>query len=152
MDRESWSNDKRGMDIPLSSRNSRTNSPVRRLSTAQGGTSVMPSGLPTLDPDDLPPSDDELGHATLTEGLKRLAVEPLDRRFHGKSSGVMLVQAAMNLKREFSGLSTAKDLLIPPTRRPEFWAPHPVCLSRFNNQFFILNTLVSSGRLSQRSI
>lgn len=87
----------------------------------------MSGGIPGLvDLSELPPSDDEMGNATLTEGLKRLAVEPLDRRFHGKSSGVMLVQAAMNLKREISGVDAPKDLIIASTRRPEFWAPHPV--------------------------
>ena len=79
-----------------------------------------------VDPDDLAPSDDELAHSTLAEGLKRLAVEPLDQRFHGKSSGVMLVQAAMNLKREFAGTTGGKEDLLPSTRRPHLWSPHPV--------------------------
>ena len=55
------------------------------MSTNNGGAS-------NIDPEDLAPSDDELGGpATLAEGLKRLAVEPLDRRFHGKSSGLKLL-------------------------------------------------------------
>ena len=111
-------------DAASKARGSRGSSPTRRLTTSAAPVANAMS-LPT-DPDDLVPSDDELGHATLTEGLKRLAVEPLDRRFHGKSSGVMLVQAAMNLKKEFSGADQPNDLLVPPTRRPEFWAPHPV--------------------------
>lgn len=102
----------------MPSRSSRPTSPVRGL------TQSLKPPIP-VDPDDLQPSDDELAHSTLAEGLKRLAVEPLDARFHGKSSGIMLVQAAMNLKQEFDGSSKNFDLL-PPTRRPEFWAPHPV--------------------------
>lgn len=122
IDRESWI-DKRPM-TDLTSRGSRGASPTRRLTTSAAPIAgAIP--LPT-DSEDLVPSDDEIGHATLTEGLKRLAVEPLDRRFHGKSSGVMLVQAAMNLKKEFSGADQPKDLIVPPTRRAEFWAPHPV--------------------------
>lgn len=95
---------------------------------------VVPSGPPLTgdisagcyNDDDFAASEDELGTGTLAEGLKRLAVDPLDRRFHGKSSGVMLVQTAMNLKQEFSGGEVRKSLMIPPTRRPEFWSPHPV--------------------------
>lgn len=120
IDRESWPNDKRSLDI-MPSRASRQNSPARRLSTCHlsGGNSVPPS----VDPDDLAPSDDEPGSLTVTEGLKRLAMDPLDRRFHGKSSGVMLIQAAMDLKREHYGLDPAKNC-IPATRRSDFWSPH----------------------------
>lgn len=102
--------------------------PTPFQSAARLSTTAWPAGGPSqnINPGDLSPSDDELGNATLTEGLKRLAVEPLDRRFHGKSSGVMLVQAAMNLKRESSGIGSSKDILPAPSRRPEFWSPHPV--------------------------
>ncbi|THH04869.1 hypothetical protein EW145_g5209 [Phellinidium pouzarii] len=123
IDRDSWSNDKRPLNNMMASRESRQNSPNRRLPPSGVVASSGPS--PFCDPDDLAPSDDELVHSTLTEGLKRLAVDPLDRRFHGKSSGVMLVQAAMNLKQEFSGSDSLKGQLIPPTRRTELWSPHP---------------------------
>ncbi|KAI5115861.1 hypothetical protein M0805_001580 [Coniferiporia weirii] len=122
IDRDNWPNDKRSLDSVMPSRGSRQSSPGHRLSAT-----TLPSAgghpLP-LDPDDLAPSDDDLTHGTLTEGLKRLAMDPLDRHFHGKSSGVMLVQAAMNLKQEFSGTSTPPDNRFP-ARRSEIWSPHP---------------------------
>lgn len=128
IDRENWHNERRQSDRAgfSSARASRQGSPTRRLATSATPTMATPA---SIDPDDLVPSDDEIGHATLTEGLKRLALQPHDRRFHGKSSGVTLVQAAMNLKREFSGNDQPRDLLVPPNRRTQFWSPHPVSQS-----------------------
>lgn len=73
--------------------------------------------------EDIPASDEEFMHVTLAEGLKHLTVNVNDRRFHGKSSGIMLVQAAMDFKREYSG-GGDEDALgssIPDSRREEFW-------------------------------
>lgn len=120
-------------------------------SAARLATTAWPTGGPShVDQGDLSASDDELGNATITEGIRRLAVEPLDRRFFGKSSGVMLVQAAMNLKRASFGIDSSKDLLPIPSRRPEFWCPHPV---RIHNSFGAcrgLNYLLSKSRSMPR--
>jgi hypothetical protein len=124
VDRETWSADGKRVHQEASKHLSRHPSPSNRLATSATPTNgAVPA---PVDPDELVPSDDELGHTTLTEGLKRLAVEPLDRRFHGKSSGVMLVQAAMNLKKVVMGANQPDHLLVPPTRRMEFWLPRPV--------------------------
>ena len=129
IDRDTWNTDKRGLDI-LPSHTSRQTSPSRSSKLNTSSLSSANNGVPSTHDDDLPPSDDELaGPATLAEGLKRLAVEPLDRRFHGKSSGVMLVQAALNLKKEYSGTDQPARLDIPHTRRADFWAPQSVSYS-----------------------
>lgn len=119
---ERWQSDRAGFS---SAHASRQDSPTRRLTTS--ATPAMATSL-SIDPDDLAVSDDELGYTLLTEDLERLSLKSLDGRFRGKSSGVTLVQAAMNLKREFSGsaLDTSREILVPPNRRMEFWSPHPV--------------------------
>lgn len=119
IDRESWSGDKRPLDI-MPAGISRTTSPVRNIPRAPDSKPPIP-----VDLDDLQPSDDEMAHGTLAEGLKRLAVEPLDPRFLGKSSGAMLIRAAMNMKRELDGAPSTKSFhdLLPPQRRLEFWSP-----------------------------
>ena len=129
LDRDTWAVETKRPQ-PDTKRLSRHCSPSNKLTTTATPTSgTVPA---SVDPDELVPSDDELGHTTLTEGLKRLAVEPLDRRFHGKSSGVMLVQAAMNLKKVVMGADQPDHLLVPPTRRMEFWLPRPVsCVISF---------------------
>ncbi|KAL5525563.1 hypothetical protein ACEPAG_6899 [Sanghuangporus baumii] len=121
IDRDSWAHDKRSSLDIMPSRANRTDSPSRRFSYSLAGDNVTPT---SVDPDELLPSDDEIGHTSITEGIKRLSMDPLDRRFHGKSSGVMLVQTALNLKREFAGLDSTNNLL-PTSRRQEFWSPHP---------------------------
>lgn len=125
VDKDLWSLDSKRpqQDASVNRLNCHDSSSGRLSTSATPTGSVVPA---PVDPDELVPSDDELGHTTLTEGLKRLAVEPLDRRFHGKSSGVMLVQAAMNLKKVVLGSNQPDHLLVPPTRRMEFWLPRPV--------------------------
>lgn len=125
IDRDSWGHDKRSSLDIMPPRASRGGSPSRGFSTYSTSGDNLP--LPSVDPDDLVPSDDEIGQSHITEGIKRMAMDPLDRRFHGKSSGIVLVQTAMNLKREFAGVGGTKTTNIPPaTRRQEFWSPHPV--------------------------
>lgn len=127
----------------MPARSSRPNSPIRRIPPP---TSVKPP-IP-VDLDDLQPSDDELAHSTLAEGLKRLAVEPMDARFLGKSSGAMLVQAAMNMKRELDGAPEAKSAydLLPSSRRQQLWAPLPVSIIReLAAIVFPTNSLASVG-------
>ncbi|PCH39377.1 hypothetical protein WOLCODRAFT_29517 [Wolfiporia cocos MD-104 SS10] len=64
----------------------------------------QPTILPT-DPDDLEPSDDEvMAHHRLVQNLKRMKLNPSSMRFFGKSSSIMFIQTAMDLKREYSGL------------------------------------------------
>ncbi|KAJ7497597.1 putative fungal-specific transcription factor [Mycena latifolia] len=66
------------------------------------------------------PRNDE---AQLTGAMKKLTLNPEKNRFFGKSSGVQLVQTALNFKRHVSGLPNT-----PPTlanRRKQFWEPVP---------------------------
>ncbi|KAF9507697.1 hypothetical protein BS47DRAFT_1377865 [Hydnum rufescens UP504] len=67
--------------------------------------------------------DDELQRTQLsdvvTEGMRDLSLQNgYLHRFHGKSSGLMLVQAAKDLKKQYGGDSGSSSL-----RREEFWTP-----------------------------
>lgn len=48
-------------------------------------------------------SDDESVLPPLSEGIQKLSVSSMDRRFHGKSSGLVLVRTAMDMRREVTG-------------------------------------------------
>ncbi|KZP00590.1 hypothetical protein CALVIDRAFT_533589 [Calocera viscosa TUFC12733] len=95
-----------------------------------------PAGIPlpvNPDPreDDLYSSDDDLIiQGPLTERMKNLDLMASQRRYHGKSSGFMLVAAARDLKREYTGGAPSPvDMEMPieanlRNRRPEFWQPY----------------------------
>ncbi len=122
VDRDNWPNERDKQMLQNDSNAAAM--PNTFQSAARLGTTAWPTGGPShVDQGDLSASDDELGNATITEGIRRLAVEPLDRRFFGKSSGVMLVQAAMNLKRASFGIDSSKDLLRYPRGAPSSGAP-----------------------------
>ena len=68
--------------------------------------------------------DDE--RIDLNMEFERLHIDPHEYRFFGKSSGVMLIQTALELKNEYTGQDTEpKKALICP-KRPEYWAIQPV--------------------------
>lgn len=69
--------------------------------------------------------------SVISDNLERLALSPSEYRFFGKSSGTMLIQAAMELKQEYSQSiePVSKESSKPgfSASRTEFWAPHEVC-------------------------
>lgn len=112
------------------------------MSAAQGV--VLPttasSSLPdALDADDLDSSDEELsaGKQSLERHLSRLKLDPGQPRFFGKSSGVMFLQNALDLKSEYDGVPKEKNPLPGPARlpykRPQFWRAHPVSPSQISS-------------------
>ncbi|KAF7424023.1 hypothetical protein PC9H_009323 [Pleurotus ostreatus] len=72
----------------------------------------------------IPDDDDDLGHVVLEEDLGGLEItDQIRNRFFGKSSGAMLLQAAMDLKDEYTG-------------QPKRAFPHPNILSRRRDEFW----------------
>ena len=63
--------------------------------------------------------------SNLSDNLKRLALNPTEYRFFGKSSSAMLVEAAMELKQEYTQ-SVEPDSKVSLKPRTEFWAPQEV--------------------------
>ena len=98
--------------------------------------------------EDLHSSDDEFATISITDELRRLSIDRGNTRFFGKSSGVVLIQTAMDMKKEFNNppgaadpLDQAEDNTRPHpnhlrTRRPEFWHFEPVIF------FFIYSTTI----------
>lgn len=124
INRETWYHDRSADASRLVTSGSKQSTPPRHEIPVVAGMRPTPgSKKSTVREEDLAPSDDDsLVHATLAEGLKRLAVNTADSRFHGKSSGIMLVQAAMDMKREYSGIHNLPSP-IPESRLQEFWTP-----------------------------
>ncbi|KAF9647006.1 hypothetical protein BDM02DRAFT_3188339 [Thelephora ganbajun] len=81
-------------------------------------------------------SDDEFATISVTDELRRLSIDRGNTRFFGKSSGVVLIQTAMDMKKEFNnppgasplnqteGSAQQKPGHLPPGR-PEFWHFEP---------------------------
>ncbi|KAG8879625.1 hypothetical protein FRB97_001320 [Tulasnella sp. 331] len=66
-------------------------------------------------------------HVGLENKMRKLEVgEAMERRFHGKSSGVTLVQAALTLKEEVTGIPARRASGEKSANmRPKFWKPSP---------------------------
>lgn len=106
----------------------------------QGSSAASPSALhvhaiktPTFDDDGIAQcsDDDDIDFATLNiaENLRKTyPQDPMTHRFFGKSSGVVLLQTAIDLKNEYSGLPLDPPLKKPMVglKRPEFWNVRPV--------------------------
>ncbi|KIJ08246.1 hypothetical protein PAXINDRAFT_31743, partial [Paxillus involutus ATCC 200175] len=71
--------------------------------------------------DDLVPNDGEdIVTVRLSENLKNMNLNPSRTRFFGKSSGIMLIQKAMDLKKEYTGGEDSRlDSLFDPGSQGE---------------------------------
>lgn len=92
---------------------------LRQMSTLKPSDVVARERTEGLDEDD--------EHISLVDDFKNLGVSPLqqrDFRFFGKSSGAMLVRAAMDLKNHYESKPPV-DMSVRPEHmfhiRPEFW-------------------------------
>ncbi|KDQ08707.1 hypothetical protein BOTBODRAFT_138635 [Botryobasidium botryosum FD-172 SS1] len=119
IDREAYSSERGGRALSVMNKSS---SPPRSLmSINKSAAQFDPAAA-----EDLVSSEEERGPIQLPDEIKQLARTGFDGRFHGKSSGLMLIQAARDLKREYAGESGPDNTpIIPRTRRPEFWQPNP---------------------------
>ncbi len=62
----------------------------------------------------------------LTEPLKRLTIGQSRHRHYGKSSALMLIKKAIEIKKEFTGTTEGLSF---EAKRPEFWNDQPVASS-----------------------
>ncbi|KAF8838280.1 hypothetical protein BDN67DRAFT_102022 [Paxillus ammoniavirescens] len=77
----------------------RGNSPSHGINTPSTSTNAA-----LASDDDVVPSDDEdIATARLSESLKNINLNPSHTRFFGKSSSIMLIQKAIDLKKEYTG-------------------------------------------------
>ena len=63
--------------------------------------------------------------------LRKMSMNPSSMRYHGKSSSLLFIQTAMDLKQEYAGIELPKT--IDPEahntllrRRQQYWSLHPV--------------------------
>ncbi|KAI0656643.1 fungal-specific transcription factor domain-containing protein [Cubamyces menziesii] len=84
-----------------------------------GPTPVPPPSLVTPippDPADLDPSDDEMeASRRLISSFRKFTIRPeaVRLRYHGKSSSLMLLQAAVDMRAKYDGVPS-EDILMPP--------------------------------------
>lgn len=91
-------------------------SPLSQLSNAP---SSFPAASPTME--DFVTEDDDSIATTLGQDLLSLSLYPSTNRYFGKSSGPMLVQKAIHLKKEYDGDDAVSSYKI----RPEFLSCNP---------------------------
>lgn len=70
--------------------------------------------------------DDDFAHMTLADDMQKMNLDKSEHRFFGKSSSIMLVQTAIELKNEYTGVKGDFARTILGSRRPEFWTSRPV--------------------------
>ncbi|KAF7967970.1 hypothetical protein HWV62_32437 [Athelia sp. TMB] len=128
-DRPIW---QRHMDIPSPGISSPSALHIHGIKTATEDDDGLAPACGPPDSDD----EEEADYATvdISANLReRLQQDPMNYRFFGKSSGVMLIQAALDLKNEYTGNSIER-----PTspaigqKRPEFWNVRPWELATVN--------------------
>ncbi|KAI0635504.1 fungal-specific transcription factor domain-containing protein [Trametes polyzona] len=111
----------------------------------QPSSSVIASppalGTPTqVDEDDLDPSDDEvIAQRNIVAKLQRMSVHPSTMRYHGKSSSLLFIQTAMDLKHEYAGVHLppsidpdAHNVLL--RRHQQHWSLHPWLTSTVHDE------------------
>ncbi|KAI0749212.1 fungal-specific transcription factor domain-containing protein [Daedaleopsis nitida] len=115
-----------------------TTQPAYGIPAAPSQQSVIgsPPALPTpasqADSDDLDPSDDEIvAQRNIVQSLRKMSMNPSSMRYHGKSSSLLFIQTAMDLKQEYAGVELPKT--VDPDahttllrRRQQYWSLHPV--------------------------
>ncbi|KAG0702839.1 fungal-specific transcription factor domain-containing protein [Suillus ampliporus] len=95
-----------------------------------GSTSHVMTPYATTPLEDLVSSDDdEMVSVRLADHMQNMSINPMTTRFFGKSSGIMLVQKAIDLKKEYTGDDEIHrhDVLQP--KRPEFHGCFPSFLT-----------------------
>jgi hypothetical protein len=99
----------------------RSNNPTDIITKVlrQSGSLVPASSDPHDD-------DDDFVHMRLAGAMRQLSMDPIHHRFFGKSSGAMLAQAAIDLKRELTKQDDGPPERLLGARRPEFWNIRPV--------------------------
>ncbi|OBZ66208.1 hypothetical protein A0H81_13860 [Grifola frondosa] len=104
---------------------------------------AAPSALvpanPPVDSEDLDPSDDEVvAQHTIVQNFRKMKPHPNSMRFFGKSSSLMFLQTAMDLKHEYTGVELPKSVdprthSILSRGRQNYWSLHPWLTATIQN-------------------
>ena len=133
-DKDAWLGDRNGEPSSAT-----TAKPGYGIPTAPSQPSVIGSpptlGTPAsqVDSDDLDPSDDEIvAQRNIVQSLRKMSMNPSSMRYHGKSSSLLFIQTAMDLKQEYAGVELPKTVdpeahtTLLRRRQQQYWSLHPV--------------------------
>ena len=84
----------------------------------------------------------------LTDTLKRLTIGQSRHRHYGKSSGIMLMKNAMDIKKQLTG---NPEGLVLNVKRAAFWNDQPVCKSFVPTPYPDQLKLKSGKKLSMKT-
>ncbi|THH00007.1 hypothetical protein EW026_g2467 [Hermanssonia centrifuga] len=93
--------------------------------------------LPLVNTDYPDPSEELVGRHTPEHHIRKMMVDPVQPRFFGKSSTIMFVQSAIDLKDGFNKDDEANNKINIeklPSKHPEFWKPHPWVLETLEHE------------------
>jgi hypothetical protein len=109
------------------------------IALAACASNIMNNKLSPQDSEDnFDGSDDDFIQLSLADSLKKLAIDPIHHRFFGKSSGVMLIQTAIDLKNHYTGNDNEDKKEILGHARAEFWKMRPVSDRYLSTQSYVL--------------
>ncbi|KAI0671307.1 fungal-specific transcription factor domain-containing protein [Trametes maxima] len=103
--------------------------PTTQSSSSIASPPAPPSGQ--MDSDDLDSSDDEvIAQRNIVQKLQKMSVNPSQMRYHGKSSSLLFIQTAMELKHEYAGIHLPasvepEDQSVLLRRHLQYWSLHP---------------------------
>ena len=136
-DKDAWLADRNGE--PSSASTPRSAYPIPATPAQQPGIGSPPSlpaaasGSSQVESEDLDPSDDEIvAQRNIVQSLRKMSMNPSSMRYHGKSSSLLFIQTAMDLKQEYAGLELPQTVDLQEThcmllkRRHQYWSLHPV--------------------------
>ncbi|KAI9070185.1 hypothetical protein FKP32DRAFT_1543831, partial [Trametes sanguinea] len=132
-DRDAWSHERNGEP----SASGAQKAPGYSIPTQSGPAAGMVASPPAqpapaqVESDDLDPSDDEIiAQRNIVQKLRKLSVNPSQMRYHGKSSSLLFIQTAMDLKHEYA--ATHLPSTVDPDahnfllrRHQQGWSLHP---------------------------
>ena len=131
-DKDAWIAERNGEPSSSTASQSAFGIPTAPAQPSIASPPALPASSSQVDSDDLDPSDDEIvAQRNIVQSLRKMSMNPSSMRYHGKSSSLLFIQTAMDLKQEYAGVELPKT--IDPEahntllrRRQQYWSLHPV--------------------------
>ncbi|CDO71787.1 hypothetical protein BN946_scf184939.g11 [Trametes cinnabarina] len=144
-DKDAWSHERNGEPSPSAAPKATAGFSIPAQSTSSGSMVASPPTQPApaqVDSEDLDPSDDEIiAQRNIVQKLRKMSVNPSQMRYHGKSSSLLFIQTAMDLKHEYAAThlpSTvdpdAHNFLLRRQQQHQCWSLHPWLTSTVHDE------------------
>ncbi|TBU65203.1 fungal-specific transcription factor domain-containing protein [Dichomitus squalens] len=140
-DKDGWLTDRNGE--PSSATTTKPAYSIPANPTQQSAIASPPalSSSAQVESDDLDPSDDEIvAQRNIVQSLRKMSMNPSSMRYHGKSSSLLFIQTAMDLKQEYAGLELPKTVdadthhTLLRRRHQQYWSLHPWLTSNVQDE------------------